>query len=115
MNRMSRIATGLAVICCLLGSAIAADTITGKVMNRTTGQPAVGDDVILLRLTEGMQEEAKTKTDSQGAFSLPITSPDVAHIVRVFHQDVNYDQRIVGKTPLEMNVFDASTKLPQVT
>jgi hypothetical protein len=33
-----------------------ADSITGTVTNKTTNKPAVGDDVVLIRLQQGMQE-----------------------------------------------------------
>jgi hypothetical protein len=39
----------------------AADTIAGTVRNETTGHPSVGDEVILLRLGEGMEVEGRTK------------------------------------------------------
>jgi hypothetical protein len=46
----------------LCAAPAAATSITGTVRNNTTGQPAAGDDVILLRLAHGMeQEEARTK------------------------------------------------------
>lgn len=101
------------LICCLgVISASAADTITGTVHNQSTGQAAVGDDVILLRLGQGMQEEARTRTDDHGAFTLSATVPDALYIVRVMHQAVNYDQTIRGKAPLEIKVFDAVDKIP---
>ncbi len=101
------------LICCLGAiSAAASDTITGTVHNQSTGQASAGDDVILLRLSEGMQEATRTKTDAQGAFTLSVTVPDAQYIVRVMHQGVNYDQAIRGKAPLEIKVFDAVAKIP---
>ena len=45
-----------------------ADSITGTVTNKTTNKPAAGDDVVLIRLQQGMQEAAHTKTDAKGQF-----------------------------------------------
>ena len=88
-------------------SAFAADTITGKVRNETTDKPAAGDDVVLLRLENGMEEEARTRTDAQGAFLLPLAVATARHVVRVMHQGVNYDQSLSGTGPLEIAVFNA--------
>jgi len=88
-------------------TAFAADTITGKVRNETTRQPAAGDDVVLLRLENGMEEEARTRTDAEGAFVLPLSVANARHVVRVMHQGVNYDQNLSGNGPLEIAVFNA--------
>jgi hypothetical protein len=93
-------------------AAVAADTVTGTVRNETTGQPAVADDVVLLRLGEGMQAETWTKTNAQGAFTLNPVFPDDQHVVRVLHQGVNYDQTVRGSAPLPMVVYDAVSKIP---
>lgn len=103
----------LLLICCLYAiAATAADTaITGTARNQTTGRPAAGDNVLLLRLGDGMQEETRTTTDAQGAFAINAAA-DARYIVRVMHQGVNYDQMVIGKGPLEIKVFDAVAKVP---
>jgi hypothetical protein len=111
MNTRLGTNTALLFACCFYAvSALAADTITGKVRNQTTRTVAAGDEVVLLRLGVGMEEEARTRTDAQGAFAFPATS-DARHIVRVLHQGVNYDQ-VATSSPLEVLVFDAVTKIP---
>lgn len=108
MNIGSGIKNAFLLVCCFSAlSACAADAINGTVRNQTSGKAAAGDEVILLRLQNGMEEEARTRTDAQGAFSLPLSAPDVPHIVRVAHQGVNYDQTASGKGPLNIAVFDA--------
>src|SRR5215467_13502312 len=104
--------TLLLVVCvaCAL-SAFAADTITGRVRNQTSGRAAAGDEVILLRLQNGMEEEARTRTDVEGGFSLPLLSADALRILRVLYQGVNYDQSLSGKGPLEISVFDAVPRI----
>jgi len=96
-------------------SALAADAITGKVTNRTTKQPAVGDEVVLLRLSEGMEEAARTRTGAQGTFTLPVAKPGAQYIVQVVHQGVKYDQKVSSSAPLEIAVFNAVPKIPGVT
>src|SRR5215472_13468945 len=78
-----------------LSASADADAVPGKVRNVTTSQAAVGDDVILLRLGNGMEEEARAKTDAQGAFTLNSSSPNAQYVVRVLHQGVNYDQTVI--------------------
>ncbi|HEX9256347.1 MAG TPA: hypothetical protein VF938_12415 [Candidatus Angelobacter sp.] len=113
MNVSSGIKRALFLLVC--GSctvfAFAADAIGGTVRNQTTGKAAAGDEVILLRLKNGMEEESRTRTDAKGAFSLPLVSADAPHIVRVLHQGVNYDQSLSGQGPLEIAVFDAATRI----
>jgi LPXTG-motif cell wall-anchored protein len=108
MNISSGIKSALLFMCCSCAlSAYSADDIQGTVRNQTSGKAAAGDEVILLRLQNGMEEEAKTRVDAAGAFSLPLSGPDVPHVVRVVHQGVNYDQTVSGKGPLSIAVFDA--------
>src|SRR6476620_11530336 len=108
MNISSGIKSILLFVCCFSAlSASAADAIQGIVRNQTSGKAAAGDEVILLRLQNGMEEEAKTRVDDAGAFSLPLSAAEVPHIVRVVHEGVNYDQTTNGKGPLSIAVFDA--------
>lgn len=92
-------------------SACAAEAINGTVRNQTSGKAAAGDEVILLRLQNGMEEEAKTRVDAAGAFSLPLSATDLPHVVRVVHQGVNYDQTASGNGPLNIAVFDAVPRI----
>lgn len=92
-------------------AAIAADTITGTVHNETTGQPSAGDEVVLLRLGEGMQQESRTTTDAQGAFTLNTSSPNGQYLVQVSHQGVNYDQPVTGAGPVDVIVYNAIAKV----
>jgi hypothetical protein len=113
----SKIVATLALTTCLSLSlaAVAADSITGTARNQTRDRLAAGDEVILLRLDQGMQEEARTKTNSQGAFTLTVQYPDKLHLVRVVHQGVNYDQRASAGNAVSIDVFDAAAKVHSVT
>jgi len=90
-------------------------TLNGVVRNQTTGRPSVGDDVMLLRLAQGLQQVARTKTDAQGRFSLNVTLDNSHLVVRVRHQGVNYDQAVTGSAPLDISVFDAVNRASGVT
>jgi hypothetical protein len=105
----------LALIVCLSTTALSANSITGTVRNQSRGRPAAGDEVILVRLDGGMQEEARTKTDAQGAFTLPVRYPGKQYLVRAFHQKVNYDQRASPGDALSIPVFDAAPQVRGIT
>jgi len=94
-------------------AAASANTISGRVTNQTVARAAAGDDVILLRLGEGMQEVERTRTDPQGIFSFSANGSDADYIVRVLHQGVNYDQKLSGSpSPLQIAVYDAVARIP---
>ena len=96
----------------LLSTLAAAQTLTGTVKNSTTGKPAAGDDVVLLSLSQGMEEAGRTKSDAQGHFSLKLDDAQGPHLVRVIHQGVTYHRMAPpGTTSVEVEVYDASKKV----
>jgi hypothetical protein len=100
--------TPIALIVCLVSwPAFAGDAVTGRVINATSNQPSAGDQVLLLRLGEGMQEESRAISDGKGNFSLPLKEPEASHVVRVMHQGVNYDQRLNASSFSEIQVFES--------
>jgi hypothetical protein len=103
------------LVLCLSAAALAADSISGTVQNRTKGQAAAGDAVVVLRLDQGMQEEMRTKTDDQGAFTVKVQAPDKPYLIRIIHQGVNYDQPTSAGNSVAINVFDAAAKVQGVT
>ena len=88
-----------------------AATLSGTVTNATTQKPAAGDDVILLRLAQGMEEAARTKTDKTGHYSF--TFDDAGpHLIRVIHENVTYHQMAPPGIPTaDVNVYDAAAKV----
>ena len=108
-----------ALSCVLLlsipASAFAAATITGTVTNGTNHSAAANDDVVLIALSQRMQEVARTKTDSRGHYS--IQSPDDSmHLVRVDHQKAAYFQPAPPNTPtVDVQVFDVAPTVPGIT
>jgi hypothetical protein len=98
-----------------LALASAAQTLTGTVTNGTTGKPAVGDEVILINLANGMDVAGSTKADSNGKFSFKITVPG-PHLIRAVHQGVNYHQMAPpGVNTADVNVYDVASKVTDLS
>ncbi len=105
----------IAVLIVTLSLAASAETLTGTVRNATTGKPAAGDEVVLLKLSQGMDEVARTKSDAAGRFSFEIADASAQHLVRVSHQNVNYHRPAPpGATSVEVEVFDVAEKVDGV-
>ncbi len=84
-------------------------------INKTTNKPSVGDDVVLIRLQQGMQEAARTKTDSRGRFALDVPDSGI-HLVRVTHDKANYFRPAPpGTQSVEVEVFNAAPKVEGVS
>jgi hypothetical protein len=62
-----------------------------------------------------MQEEARTRTDVQGSFTLPIENSGALHLVRVIYQSVAYYQRVSDGAPVAIDVFDARRRVAGVS
>jgi hypothetical protein len=112
---MWRLLSVLALLAFCSTAALGASNVTGSVRNQSRGEPAAGDEVILMRLDKAMQEEAHAKTDEQGAFTLNVQNPDKPYLVRVLHQGVSYDQQTSAGDTLSIQVFDAARRLRGVT
>lgn len=87
-----------------------AGTITGTVINRTTGKPAANVPLTLLNVTANMAEVGSTKSDSQGAFT--IDSPSIGGgpmLLRAYYQGVNFNTFVPPvNQPVTAEVFDVS-------
>jgi hypothetical protein len=107
------IRSGLALLA--LGGSMWGANITGTVSNKTLEKPSSGDEVVLLKLSEGMQEASRTKTDSQGKFSLQVPDDGGQHLVRVNHQGVNYFKPAPsGTTSVQVDVYDSARQVQGV-
>jgi hypothetical protein len=111
-----RVVAAAAVVAAFSGFALA-DSITGIVTNKTTNKPSGGDDVVLIRLAQGMQESTRTKTDAKGRFTLEIPNGDNGlHLVRVTHDKANYFRPAPpGTQSVEVEVFNAAAKVKGVS
>ncbi len=95
-----------------LRATAAAQTLTGTVTNGTSGKPAAGDEVILLSLSNGMEQAGKTKADAGGKFSFKLTDGGGPHLIRAIHQGVTYHQMAPpGTNSVEVQVYDVAKKL----
>jgi hypothetical protein len=93
-----------------------AQTLSGKVTNRTTSKPARGDDVVLLSLGQGMEESGRTQTDANGNFSVKLDNATSPHLVRISHQGVTYYRMAPpGTTSVEVQVYDVAKKVDGVS
>lgn len=102
----------------IFSTAARAETLTGVVTNKTTDKPAGGDDVVLLKLAQGMQELVRTKTDARGHFKLtvPDGGPGELHMIRVTHDKANYFRPVQpGAQSVEVEVYAAAPEVEGVT
>lgn len=99
----------------VLAACASAQTLTGTVTNGTTKKPGAGDEVILLKLSAGMEEAGRTKTDAQGKFSFKVDDAGTPHLVRVIHQDVTYHKMAPpGTNTADVEVYDVAKKLAEI-
>jgi hypothetical protein len=105
-------ALSLAAITICLTALAAAQTLTGTVTNSTTNKPAAGDEIVLLKLGQGMEEAGRTKTDAKGQFSFKLDDAQSPHLIRAIHQDVTYHRMAPpGTTSVELQVYDVGKKI----
>jgi hypothetical protein len=98
-----------------LSSIASAQTLSGTIKNGTTNKPAGGDEVVLLKLAQGMEEAGRTKADAGGNFSFKLDDASSPHLVRAIHQGVTYHLMAPpGTTSLEIEVYDVSKKVDRV-
>jgi hypothetical protein len=83
------------VALCFFSTTSWATTIDGKVTNRTTGEPARDDEVILYRVSRSMHEEARARTSEHGDFHFD-SRTGLRHLVAVRHQNVAYHTKTVS-------------------
>lgn len=111
LRRIAAVAAFLSVF----SIAASADSISGTVTNKTNNKPAGGDEVVLIRLAQGMQESTRTTTDSKGRFTLDVPDQGM-HLIRVTHQKANYFRPAPpGTQSVEVEVYDVAEKVSGVT
>jgi hypothetical protein len=113
---LKKLAKSLALLALLsLASLTVAQTLTGTVTNGTTGKPAAGDEVILIKLGNGMEIGAKTKADSAGKFSFNLSEAG-PHLIRAIHQDVTYHKMAPpGTNTVEVQVYDVARRISDLS
>jgi hypothetical protein len=102
----------IAVVALLLTCFAAAETLTGKVKNSTTGKPSAGDEVVVFKLGQGMEELGRAKTDATGQFSFKLNDPQEPHLVRAIHQGVTYHRvALPGTRSVAIEVCDVAKRV----
>jgi hypothetical protein len=100
----------------LLATLASAQTLTGTVKNGSTNKPAAGDDVVLIKLAQGMEEAARTKTDAKGNFAFKLEDAGGPHLIRAIHEGVTYHRMAPpGTTSVEVEVYDVSRKVEGIS
>jgi hypothetical protein len=100
------------VLVCLSAILATAQTLTGTVKNSTTGKPSAGDEVVLLKLGQGMEEAGRATADAKGQFSFKLDDSQSPHLVRAIHQGVTYHRMAPpGTTSVEVEVYDVAKQI----
>jgi hypothetical protein len=95
-------------------AATAATPITGTVINKTTGKPSAGDEIVLIRLAQGMQETTHATTDARGRYKIEVPD-DGLHLVRVTHDNANYFKPApAGTTTVDLEVYSGSDHVKEI-
>ena len=94
----------------LCASSASAGTLSGTVMNATTGKPVARADVILISLQGTMQPVETIKSDNEGHFQF--NRPEIGQgpmLIRVPYESVNYHQPAPpGRDSVTVNVYEAN-------
>ncbi|PYX35508.1 MAG: hypothetical protein DMG81_17900 [Acidobacteria bacterium] len=107
--------TSALIFTLLLGAFASAETLTGTVTNKTIDKPAAGDEVVLIKLGNGMEEAARTKADAKGNFKFTYDDQG-PHLIRAIHGGVTYHRMAPpGTTSVDVEVFDVAKKLEGIS
>lgn len=110
MPRWNRIA--VFAFCWSVSVGLFAAQISGTVTNGTTNKPASGNEVVLLSLDGGMNEVSRTKSDSQGHFTIDVPDSTAPHLLRVNYQGVNYfSVAEPGSSSAAITVFNSAKQV----
>jgi hypothetical protein len=85
--------------------------IQGTVHNGTTGNPAVGLEVSLMKLDQGMVPVGSVKTDAKGKFRFDASIEGAHGLLRAQLDGVTYTELITPGSPtedLKLHVYDTS-------
>lgn len=101
----------------LLAAAAHAGTLSGTVVNRTTGKPAPNIDLTLLSPTQGMREVGSAKSDAQGHFTVVNDGIGMAPtLIRATYHDVSYNTFAPpGRPEVQVEIYEISKDIKTVT
>jgi hypothetical protein len=93
-----------------------AQTLTGTVSNGTTQRAAAGDDVVLIKLGQAMEEAGRTKTDAKGRFSFQLDQAAGPHLIRAIHQGVTYHRLAPpGTSSVDVEVYEVGRRIEGIS
>ena len=72
MNRLALALTHLVILLFAGSLAARAEALRGRVTNGTTNKPSSGDEVLLKRMGNGMEDAGRTTTNAKGEFSFEV-------------------------------------------
>ncbi|HMC32512.1 MAG TPA: hypothetical protein VKL99_16870 [Candidatus Angelobacter sp.] len=111
---MKRIAILFFTLACSF--AAAAEPLKGIVQNNTTNKPSAGDEILLKKIGNGMEDVGKTKTNARGEFRFDVPPAQQPYIIWINHQGVTYTQRAMpGNNVVVARVFDASPDIKEIS
>ena len=101
----------------ILAAAAHAGTLSGTVINRTTGKATPNIDLTLLSPTQGMRELGSSKSDAQGHFAITNDAIGTAPVlVRATYHDVSYNTFAPpGRPNVEVEIYELSKDINTVS
>ena len=107
--------TRIALVVFLLTSFAVAETLTGTVRNATTNKPSAGDEVVMFKLSQGMEESGRTKTNAEGQFRFTLDDTQSPYLVRAIHQGVTYHRMAThGIKSIAIDVYDTAKNVEEI-
>jgi hypothetical protein len=101
----------------MLAAAAHAGTLSGTVINRTTGKATPNIDLTILSPTQGMRELGSSKSDAQGRFTISNDAIGTAPVlVRATYHDVSYNTFAPpGRPEVEVEIYELSKDIKTVS
>jgi hypothetical protein len=101
----------------LAATAAHAGTLSGTVINRTTGKATPNIDLTFLSPTQGMRELGSSNSDAQGHFTITNDAIGTAPVlVRATYHDVSYNTFAPpGRPNLEVEIYELSKDIKTVS
>ena len=101
----------------ILAAAAHAGTLSGTVINRTTGKATPNIDLTILSPTQGMRELGSSKSDAQGRFTISNDAIGTAPVlVRATYHDVSYNTFAPpGRPEVEVEIYELSKDIKTVS
>jgi len=99
----------------LLCSAASAQTLRGVVTNRTTNRPSTGDEVLLKKVGNGMEDAGSATSSGKGEFRFNTPSNQAQYVIWVKHEGVTYTAVVPpGARTAAVQVFDTAKEVKEV-